>query len=298
MRGRPRGTPRPRDMCSSLPAGPMSCRLAGNGPSLGTGTESAGTPARFTGQRAARHEQVVAILERRREDGEGRSHQEVDLGERGLERRRPGSRRTAPGGVRTDAGPSNEGSELQTARGRRGRCPQGPGRRAPGSVCQASTTNSMPAWSPASSQPGHGQLGTGPAGEPQRTLPLAERSGGVRLDGDPSDPHLINSSSAATAKPGSRSSMPDTRPDTSRAIGPTVSKLGESGHTPSSGMRPHVVFKPAVPQQAEGIRTEPPVSLPRHVGLVGGDGHGRAARRPARAPGSGRAGSPGCRTRD
>ena len=56
--------------------------------------------------------------------------------------------------------------------------------------------------------------------------------------------------------------MPVTKPATSRAIGPTVSKLGESGHTPSSGMRPQVVFSPAVPQQAEGMRTEPPVSLP------------------------------------
>jgi hypothetical protein len=56
--------------------------------------------------------------------------------------------------------------------------------------------------------------------------------------------------------------MPVTSPPTSRAIGPTVSKLGESGQTPSSGMRPHVVLRPAVPQQADGIRTEPPVSLP------------------------------------
>ena len=56
--------------------------------------------------------------------------------------------------------------------------------------------------------------------------------------------------------------MPVTRPATSRAIGPTVSKLGASGHTPASGMRPHVVFRPAVPQHAEGMRTDPPVSLP------------------------------------
>ena len=56
--------------------------------------------------------------------------------------------------------------------------------------------------------------------------------------------------------------MPVTRPATSRAIGPTVSKLGASGHTPARGMRPHVVFKPAVPQHAEGMRTDPPVSLP------------------------------------
>ena len=66
----------------------------------------------------------------------------------------------------------------------------------------------------------------------------------------------------AAVKPGSRSSMPTTTPATSRAIGPTVSKLGDRGHTPSSGMRPQVVFSPAVPQQAAGIRTDPPVSLP------------------------------------
>ena len=67
---------------------------------------------------------------------------------------------------------------------------------------------------------------------------------------------------SATEKPGSSSCMPATRPATSRAMGPTVSKLGESGQTPSSGMRPQVVLRPAVPQHAEGMRTEPPVSLP------------------------------------
>ena len=56
--------------------------------------------------------------------------------------------------------------------------------------------------------------------------------------------------------------MPTTRPATSRAMGPTVSKLGESGQTSSSGILPHVVFSPAVPQHAAGMRTEPPVSLP------------------------------------
>ena len=67
---------------------------------------------------------------------------------------------------------------------------------------------------------------------------------------------------SATANPGSRSSMPRTRPATSRAIGPTVSKLGASGHTPSDEILPQVVLSPAVPQQAEGIRIDPPVSLP------------------------------------
>ena len=45
-------------------------------------------------------------------------------------------------------------------------------------------------------------------------------------------------------------------------MGPTVSKLGDSGHTSSSGTLPQVVLSPAVPQQAAGIRTDPPVSLP------------------------------------
>jgi hypothetical protein len=66
----------------------------------------------------------------------------------------------------------------------------------------------------------------------------------------------------AAANPGSRSSMPRTRPATSRAIGPTVSKLGARGHTPSEEILPHVVLSPAVPQHAEGIRIDPPVSLP------------------------------------
>ena len=67
---------------------------------------------------------------------------------------------------------------------------------------------------------------------------------------------------SAALNPGSSSCMPATRPATSRAIGPTVSKLGESGQTPSREIRPHVVLRPAVPQQADGMRTEPPVSLP------------------------------------
>ena len=56
--------------------------------------------------------------------------------------------------------------------------------------------------------------------------------------------------------------MPSSTPATSRAMGPTVSKLGDSGHTPSSGTRPHVVFSPEIPQHAAGMRIEPPVSVP------------------------------------
>ncbi len=56
--------------------------------------------------------------------------------------------------------------------------------------------------------------------------------------------------------------MPAMRPATSRAIGPTLSMLGASGHTPVSGIRPQVVFRPAIPQQAAGMRIDPPVSEP------------------------------------
>ena len=82
----------------------------------------------------------------------------------------------------------------------------------------------------------------------------------VGVDPDAADAH--GRRAPRRRNPGSRSSMPVTRPATSRAMGPMVSKLGESGQTPSRGIRPHVVLSPAVPQHAEGIRTEPPVSLP------------------------------------
>src|SRR5580693_6866205 len=67
---------------------------------------------------------------------------------------------------------------------------------------------------------------------------------------------------AATVNPGSSSCMPRISPATSAAIGPTVSMLGVSGRTPSSGMRPQVVFSPQIPQQAAGMRIDPPVSVP------------------------------------
>ncbi len=50
--------------------------------------------------------------------------------------------------------------------------------------------------------------------------------------------------------------------DTVRAIGPAVSRVGTSGNAPSSGISPHCDFKPTVPQHADGMRIEPPVSEP------------------------------------
>ncbi len=56
--------------------------------------------------------------------------------------------------------------------------------------------------------------------------------------------------------------MPAIRPATSAAIGPTVSRLGASGRTPVTGIRPQVVFSPLTPQHAAGMRIDPPVSVP------------------------------------
>ncbi len=50
--------------------------------------------------------------------------------------------------------------------------------------------------------------------------------------------------------------------DTVRAIGPTVSSVGQSGKTPSMAIAPHCGLRPTTSQQAAGSRIEPPVSLP------------------------------------
>ena len=56
--------------------------------------------------------------------------------------------------------------------------------------------------------------------------------------------------------------MPATTPATSRAMGPIVSNEGARGQTPATGTRPQVVLSPTVPQQADGVRIEPAVSVP------------------------------------
>jgi hypothetical protein len=50
---------------------------------------------------------------------------------------------------------------------------------------------------------------------------------------------------------------------TERAIGPAWSNVGASGKTPSVGTSPNVGLKPTTPQQAAGMRIEPPLSVPR-----------------------------------
>src|ERR1700676_5006988 len=48
-----------------------------------------------------------------------------------------------------------------------------------------------------------------------------------------------------------------------RANGPTQSRLETAGCTPARLIRPYEVFRPYTPQQAAGMRIEPPVSVPR-----------------------------------
>ena len=62
-------------------------------------------------------------------------------------------------------------------------------------------------------------------------------------------------------------------------LGRPVSRLGASGHTPSSEMRPKVVFSPVVPQHADGHTDRAPGVRPdRDLGLAVRDRDGRAAR--------------------
>jgi hypothetical protein len=49
---------------------------------------------------------------------------------------------------------------------------------------------------------------------------------------------------------------------TSRASGPTQSRVVRAGRTPVRLTRPNEGFSPYTPQHAAGMRMEPPVSLP------------------------------------
>src|SRR5690606_37563160 len=47
------------------------------------------------------------------------------------------------------------------------------------------------------------------------------------------------------------------------AMTPTVSRVHDRSATPAREIRPRVVFSPTTPQQEAGMRTLPPVSVPR-----------------------------------
>ena len=60
----------------------------------------------------------------------------------------------------------------------------------------------------------------------------------------------------------SRAASSSAASSTDLQSGPTVSNRGQRGTTPSSERRPHAVFRPTRSFQADGMRTEPPVSEP------------------------------------
>src|SRR5207342_3519652 len=86
--------------------------------------------------------------------------------------------------------------------------------------------------------------------------PTVKTTGSEGLDGSKGSEGLDGSGLARTAR---RSAAPATV-----AVSvPAWSQLGESGKTPSSGSSPWLGLSPTTPQYAAGIRTEPPVSVPR-----------------------------------
>jgi len=101
----------------------------------------------------------------------------------------------------------------------------------------------------------------------------AAASAGARASRSPVAPAGLRRGGAASrparspAIPGSGTGPPymtawASAQSATRANGPTVSKLGHSGKTPSSGAVPTRGLSPTTPQHAAGMRTEPPVSVP------------------------------------
>src|SRR6476660_7933760 len=72
----------------------------------------------------------------------------------------------------------------------------------------------------------------------------------------------------AVVLPPARTSSKRARSATDCAIGPTVSRVWESGATPSPGYRPTVGRNAAQPLKEQGIRTDPPVSVPNAAGAI------------------------------
>src|SRR5215207_4878805 len=127
------------------------------------------------------------------------------------------------------------------------------------SLAHASANSTVPPASSAAVQPGSTRSTT--------SSPEAARTSSTAASTTGSTPSnrtrpTVEATSEAAVNVGSRSRIPSATPATSRAIGPTVSSDGASGLTPSRGMRPCVVLSPTVPQQADGVRIDPAVSVP------------------------------------
>ena len=107
------------------------------------------------------------------------------------------------------------------------------------------------------------QLEPAPAREAAPPPPRpARRRAGRRARSRRRRPRRRRARPASARSPGASACSIRSQPSTSRAIGPAWSKLGASGKQPSIGTSPQVGLKPVTPQQAAGIRIEPPESVP------------------------------------
>ena len=219
-----------------------------------------GPAQRVERHRQHREPQLVAGLQQRRRPGQGGQHQRVGTGEqrRQLARRSDAivalARATSSGRSRRHASiavPRTVAEQLgpveQEALRRTGLRVEDPGGR---------RHRRLPAVDPRA----HGPP-TRRRRAPGRRR--ARRRGDTHVRRPPAAVRRPAGAPARPAsKPGSSSRIASTSPATSRASGPTVSSDGESGKTPAVGTRPRVVFSPAMPQHAAGMRTDPPVSVP------------------------------------
>ena len=71
----------------------------------------------------------------------------------------------------------------------------------------------------------------------------------------------LDSAGAGTGSPASTASR-IVQQRTDAASGPAESREVDKGNTPASGTRRAVGLKPVSPHRAEGMRTDPPVSVP------------------------------------
>jgi len=240
---------------SSLPVGPISWMLAGSGPRAGTGSASDGTPARLTGEVRPRMRTISRDL-----SSVGGNPSSVGNASRST-RSQSDARLARQCAAYSQAAATAAGvmvlacrSRASTSRpiwsGRVSACtPSDAHASASRTVIAAAVTRSSPSR---------------PTGITSQPVAASAASIASSMTGSASSTTRPTTRGvwAATANPGSSSSIPAMSPATSRAIGPTVSRLGASGHTPVSGIRPQVVLSPAIPQQAAGMRIDPPVSDP------------------------------------
>ena len=222
---------------------------------MGTGRASAGTPARLTGEVRPR----MRTISRDRSSGGG-NPSSVGSASR-LTRSQSDDRaarqcsacsRAAPtaAGVMVLASRSRASTSWPILSGARPACAPSDAHASASSTVIAAAV----AW-PSSSRP---TWTTSQPAAASAALTASSMVGSAPITTRP----MTRGAGAATKNPGSSSRIPATRPATFLAIGPTVSMLGASGHTPVSGIRPQVVLRPAIPQHAAGIRIEPPVSEP------------------------------------